>query len=71
MLSPRRSTSAVGRGVAADALRPVDPTGARAAERETNWRTGYLTHARRLVEAGMTSIVDVWRFQATWRLRGT
>ncbi len=60
----RRSTSATGRGVVADALRPVDPTGARAAEQETNWRTGYLTHFRRLVEAGLTSptaAVDVAR----------
>ncbi|MGY1667031.1 hypothetical protein [Geodermatophilus sp. SYSU D00696] len=51
----RRSTAAVGRAVVADALRPVDPVGARAAEQETNWRTGYLTHFRRLVEAGLAS----------------
>ncbi|SNS53211.1 hypothetical protein SAMN04488107_2896 [Geodermatophilus saharensis] len=51
----RRSTAAVGRAVVADALRPVDPVGARAAERETNWRAGYLTHFRRLVEAGLAS----------------
>ncbi|MGY1622150.1 hypothetical protein ACI789_08150 [Geodermatophilus sp. SYSU D00965] len=51
----RRSTAALGRGVVADALRPVDPTGAAAAERETNWRAGYLTHFRRLVEAGLSS----------------
>ena len=38
----RRSTSDVGRAVVADALRGVDPTGARAAEQETVWRTGYL-----------------------------
>ncbi|WP_409332700.1 hypothetical protein [Trujillonella humicola] len=49
----RRSTAAVGRAVVADALRPVDPTGARAAEQETNWRAGYLVHFRRLVEAGL------------------
>lgn len=49
----RRSTAAVGRGVVADALRPVDPAGARAAEQETNWRTGYLVHFRRLVEDGL------------------
>ncbi|WP_092799000.1 hypothetical protein [Klenkia marina] len=47
----RRSTGAVGRTVVADALAPVDPTGARAAERETNWRTGYLAHVRRTTEA--------------------
>jgi hypothetical protein len=51
----RRSTAAVGRAVVADALRPVDPTGARAAEQETNWRTGYLAHVRRTVEAGLAS----------------
>lgn len=51
----RRSTSRTGREVVADALRPVDPTGARAAEQETAWRTGYLTHFRRAVEAGLES----------------
>ena len=51
----RRSTAAVGRAVVADALRRVDPTGARAAETETNWRAGYLVHFRRLVEAGLAS----------------
>ncbi|MEH0843481.1 hypothetical protein V6U81_13945 [Micromonospora sp. CPCC 205711] len=50
-----RSTSAVGRAVVADALRAVDPVGARAAEHETNWRHGYLAHFRRLVEAGLLS----------------
>lgn len=51
----RRSTSALGRSVVADALRPVDPVGAQATERETNWRHGYIAHFRRLVEAGLTS----------------
>jgi hypothetical protein len=51
----RRSTAEVGRAVVADALRPVDPVGAREAERETNWRSGYLVHFRRLVEAGLAS----------------
>lgn len=50
-----RSTTALGRAVVADALRAVDPVGARAAEHETNWRHGYLTHFRRLVEAGLLS----------------
>jgi len=50
-----RSTSALGRAVVADALRGVDPVGARAAEHETNWRGGYLVHFRRLVEAGLPS----------------
>ena len=49
-----RSTSAYGRSVVADALREVDPVGATAAERDTNWRRGYLTHFRRLVEAGLS-----------------
>ncbi|MBY8875784.1 hypothetical protein K7640_28555 [Micromonospora sp. PLK6-60] len=50
-----RSTTALGRAVVADALRAVDPVGARAAEHETNWRHGYLGHFRRLVEAGLLS----------------
>jgi hypothetical protein len=51
----RRSTSALGRAVVTDALRPVDPAGALGAEQETNWRSGYLIHFRRLVEAGLAS----------------
>src|SRR5580700_4034791 len=51
----RRSTSALGRAVVADALRHVDPVGALGAEQETNWRAGYLVHFRRLVEAGLAS----------------
>ena len=51
----RRSTGALGRAVVADALRPVDPAGALAAEHETSWRSGYLPHFRRLVEAGLAS----------------
>ena len=50
-----RSTSALGRAVVADALRAVDPAGALAAERETNWRSGYLQHVRRLTEAGLAA----------------
>src|SRR4051812_29276691 len=50
-----RSTSAVGRAVVEQALRSADPTGARAAKQETNWRSGYLEHFRRLVEAGLES----------------
>ena len=53
----RRSTSATGRAVA-DALRPVDPGRAAAAQRETNWRSGYLGHFRRLVEAGLARPED-------------
>ncbi|HEY2237260.1 MAG TPA: hypothetical protein VGI21_00660 [Streptosporangiaceae bacterium] len=54
-LDGRRSTSALGRAVVADALRPVDPAGAKAAEQESNWRRGYLRHFRRLIEAGLPS----------------
>ena len=39
----------------ADALRRTDPAGALGAEQETNWRSGYLTHFRRLIEAGLSS----------------
>lgn len=51
----RRSTTATGRAVVADALRGADPVGAASAERETSWRQGYLPHFRRLVEAGLPS----------------
>ncbi len=51
----KRSTSTVGRVVVADALRSTDPVGARAAEQATAWRTDYLGHYRRLVEAGLSS----------------
>src|SRR5215475_11639175 len=51
----RRSTSALGRAVIADALRGIDPAGALGAEQETNWRSGYLTHFRRVIEAGLSS----------------
>jgi hypothetical protein len=49
-----RSTSALARSVVAAALAGVDPIGARAVTSETNWRHGYLTHFRRLLEAGLT-----------------
>jgi len=51
----RRSTSALGQAVVADALGRVDPAGALDAGRETNWRSGYLAHFRRLIEAGLPS----------------
>jgi hypothetical protein len=50
-----RSTSALGRAVVADALRGVDPIGARGAESATNWRRDYVIHFRRLIEAGLPS----------------
>jgi hypothetical protein len=49
----RRSSAAYGRAVVADALRAVDPAAAAAAERETDWRRGYLRHFRALVELGL------------------
>ncbi len=49
----RRSTTALGRAVVADALRRADPVGSASAARETNWRQGYLPHFRRLIEAGL------------------
>jgi hypothetical protein len=51
----QRSSSALGRAVVTAALREVDPTGALAAEQETNWRSGYLRHLRRLTEAGLAT----------------
>lgn len=51
----RRSTAETGRAVVADALGEVDPTGALEAAHETNWRSGYLLHFRRLLEAGLSS----------------
>ncbi len=51
----RRSSSALGRAVVADALRGADPVGAVGVERETNWRSGYPVHFRRALEAGLAS----------------
>ena len=44
LVDGRRSTSALGRAVVADALRQVDLAGALDAEQETNWRTGCVPH---------------------------
>lgn len=54
----RRSTSALGRRVVAAALEGVDDVGARAAARSTSWRSEYLVHFRRLVEAGLPAAAD-------------
>ncbi len=54
----RRSTSALGRAVVADALHRVDSAGAHDAEREQDWRRGYPRHFRRLIEAGLASRQD-------------
>ena len=51
----KRSTSALGRAVVADALAGPDPVGSRAVSRETDWRRGYGAHFVRLVEAGLQS----------------
>jgi hypothetical protein len=53
--SGRRSSSALGRAVVADALRGIDPVGAAGVERESNWRNGYPVHLRRVLEAGLGS----------------
>lgn len=60
----RRSTSATGRAIVADALREVDPIGAAAAARETTWRQGYPLHFRRLVEAGLSGPTAAGRIAA-------
>jgi hypothetical protein len=51
----RRSTSAAGQAVVAGALAQVDPDGAEAARRETDWRSRYPAHLRTLVETGLAS----------------
>ncbi|HWS32681.1 MAG TPA: hypothetical protein VN408_08045 [Actinoplanes sp.] len=53
--SGRRSSTAFGRAVVADALRTVDPAAAAAAEREADWRRGYPRHFRALIETGLES----------------
>ncbi len=55
-----RSTTSTGRAIVADALRGVDPVGASAAEQETAWRSRYLLHMRRLVEAGLVGPEAWW-----------
>ena len=51
----RRSTSALGQAVVADALGQADPDGAQAAGQEKDWRKGYPAHFRRLTEAALPS----------------
>ena len=51
----QRSSSALGRSVVADALRPLDPSAAAATETAGDWREGYLTPMRQLVEVGLPS----------------
>ena len=64
-----RSTTSVARDVVADALRAVEPVGADAAARETAWRSRYLLHFRRLVEAGLPD-ADAWNAIADAGLDG-
>lgn len=59
-----RSTSTIGRAVVADALRAADPVGARAVENETAWRSRYLQHLRRAVEAGIDTPGAWWSIAA-------
>jgi hypothetical protein len=66
----RRSSTEAGRGVVADALRPVDAVGASGAAHETAWRSRYLMHFRRLVEAGLPS-PEAWLAIADAGLRST
>jgi len=54
----RRSTAEVGRQVVADALRHIDPGADRVVEQETSWRSGYVAHFRRALEAGLGSRAD-------------
>ncbi|MBM2622118.1 hypothetical protein JIG36_42110 [Actinoplanes sp. LDG1-06] len=57
--SGRRSSSALGRHVVADALRVADPAAADAALAEKDWRRGYLRHFRALVSAGLSDGYDI------------
>lgn len=55
LIADKRSSTALGRLVVADALAETDIVGSRAAEHETDWRRRYGTHFRRMVEAGLLS----------------
>lgn len=52
----RRSSVAFGRAVVADALRTVDPAAAAAAEREPDWRKGYVRHFVKLTELATPAV---------------
>lgn len=54
-LDGARSTSAVGRSVIWASLSELDPDGARAAGRASNWRRHYPEHLRRALESGLSS----------------
>jgi hypothetical protein len=51
----KRSTTATGRSIVADALAAADPTAAARVEGERDWRTGYLEHVVTLTAAGAAS----------------
>jgi hypothetical protein len=52
----KRSTTATGQAVFADAARSVDPQLAAAIEGERDWRNTYLGYARALLEASLTTV---------------
>ena len=54
----KRSTTATGQGVFADAARAVDEQLAADIERERDWRNNYMGYARRLLEASLTTVHD-------------
>jgi hypothetical protein len=63
-LDGARSTSAVGRSVVWASLSELDPDGARAAGRASNWRRHYSVHLRRVLEAGLPSATAAQRVAA-------
>jgi len=54
MVAGRRSSTATGRAVLADAVRAVDPDLASAALNERDWRAGYLEPYRRMTALSVT-----------------
>ena len=54
----KRSTTAFGKAVLADALRGVAPERAADVEAERDWRRGYVSHFRALIEAGVPTSDD-------------
>jgi len=57
-LDGRQSSSAAGRAIVSRALDEVDEAGALAVRQEKDWRSNYLVHYRRLLEAGLGSSQD-------------
>lgn len=52
----KRSTTATGQAVFADAARAADPKLAKAIEQERDWRSNYLDYARDLLEASLRTV---------------